>query len=202
MHQQVVILGSGGFALELQDWIKDDNTIQLKGFYSDTDTKESMLDLPVYKNLEIIKSFGYYIAVGDPILKSLLNNRAKSHGMKPARPFIHPSVIIGSKNHIEDGVIICPKTIITHGVHIKQHALINLNCTIGHECKIGLFTTISPGANISGNVQLGDFNYIGTNATIREKIRTTQNVTIGMSSVVIKDLNHAGVYVGNPLRKL
>lgn len=202
MQRQVVILGAGGFATELYDWLMSDTTINVRGFYSDSDRRETLLNLPIYKDLEIIKNIPYYLAVGDPTLKYMLNDRAKSHNMRPSKAFVHSSAIVGSQNVLEDGVIICPKVVITNGTHIKEHVLVNLNCTIGHGSYIGQFTTISPGANISGDVRLGNFNYVGTNATIREKVITTHNVTIGMSAVVVKDLNHPGVYIGNPLRKL
>lgn len=59
-----------------------------------------------------------------------------------------------------------------------------------------------PGAIVSGNVTIGNSVYMGTNSTIKEKINITNNVTIGLNSGVIKDINQEGIYVGTPAKKI
>jgi serine acetyltransferase len=59
-----------------------------------------------------------------------------------------------------------------------------------------------PGSILSGDVIIKDQVYIGTNSSVREKISICDNVTIGLNSGVVKDINESGTYVGSPLKKI
>jgi acetyltransferase-like isoleucine patch superfamily enzyme len=43
---------------------------------------------------------------------------------------------------------------------------------------------------------------IGAGAVILDKLSICNNVIIGAGSVVIRDINDAGTYVGNPIRRI
>jgi len=43
---------------------------------------------------------------------------------------------------------------------------------------------------------------IGTNAAIKQKITICDDVTIGMSAAVVKNINEKGIYVGIPAKKI
>ena len=59
-----------------------------------------------------------------------------------------------------------------------------------------------PGSILSGDVIIKDQVYIGTNSSVREKISICDNVTIGLNSGVVKNINESGTYVGSPLKKI
>jgi UDP-3-O-[3-hydroxymyristoyl] glucosamine N-acyltransferase len=44
--------------------------------------------------------------------------------------------------------------------------------------------------------------YVGTNASIKEKINIHSLVTIGMNAGVVKHINEPGVYIGTPTKKI
>ena len=72
---------------------------------------------------------------------------------------------------------------------------------MGHDdCQIGNFV-LSPGANISGNVTIGDKAYIGTGAVIREGINIGSDSIVGARAVVVKDVAPGTVVVGNQQNK-
>jgi UDP-3-O-[3-hydroxymyristoyl] glucosamine N-acyltransferase len=87
-------------------------------------------------------------------------------------------------------------------VKIGKHAHLNLHTTIGHDCRIGDYFTTAPGVKVSGNCNLGDCVYLGTNSSIREKINICNNVTIGLGSGVVKHILEPGTYVGLPTKKI
>ena len=78
----------------------------------------------------------------------------------------------------------------------------NLLTTIGHDVVVGDYFTTAPGAKISGNCNLGEKVYVGTNASIREKLTIVDDVTIGLNSGVVKSIFEQGVYGGTPAKKL
>lgn len=114
---------------------------------------------------------------------------------------IHPSVIMSKWVEIGEGSIIGAGTILTCNIKIGKHAQLNLQTTICHDCTIGDFFTTAPAVNINGNCTIGDGVYLGSNSCVREKISICNNVTVGMGSVVVKNILQEGVYLGNPSKR-
>lgn len=111
--------------------------------------------------------------------------------------FIHPtSLILGKDVVIGEGSFIGANTILTCNVKIGKHAILNRGNHIGHDCMIGNFFSAMPGAIVSGNVNIGNSVYLGTNSSIREKINITDNVTIGLNTGIVKSIDKSGTYVG------
>ena len=117
--------------------------------------------------------------------------------------FIHPTVLIVGENiKIGEGSFIGAYSILTTNIKLGKHSLLNRSNHIGHDSIIGDYFSAMPGAIVSGNVNIGNKVYIGTNSSIREKINICNNVTIGLNSGVIKDINQEGTYVGLPTKKI
>jgi sugar O-acyltransferase (sialic acid O-acetyltransferase NeuD family) len=117
--------------------------------------------------------------------------------------WIHPTSIIMSDDvEIGEGSFIGAYSILTTNIKIGKHALLNRGNHIGHDCEIGDYFSAMPGAIVSGNDKIYDLVYLGTNSSIREKIKITNSVTIGMNSVVVNNIEESGVYVGVPSKKI
>ena len=117
--------------------------------------------------------------------------------------FIHPTAqIMDSNISFGEGSFIGANTILTTNIKIGKHCILNRGNQIGHDCIIGDFFSAMPGAIISGNVNIGDCVYIGTNSTIIEKINVCSNVKMGANSVTIKNIKKPGTYVGVPSKIL
>ena len=117
--------------------------------------------------------------------------------------FIHPTAQIMSDDIIiGEGSFIGANSIITCNIKIGNHCLLNRGVQIGHDSTIGDYFSAMPGSIVSGNVNLGNKVYLGTNSSIREKINICDDVTIGLNTGVIKDINKSGVYVGHPIKKI
>ncbi|MEO6670920.1 MAG: acetyltransferase [Ferruginibacter sp.] len=140
------------------------------------------------------------VAVGSP------KDRKKIvEGLPPDTTYtsiIHPTAVISSWVEIGEGSIVTAGTIITCNVKIGKHAQLNLHSTIGHDCVIGDYFTTAPAVNISGFCEFGNLVYIGTNASVRDRVRICDNVTIGMGATILKDITEEGIYIGNPARRL
>ena len=118
--------------------------------------------------------------------------------------YIDKHAIILDRNTVDigKGSVICAGSILTSNINIGEFSQINLCSTIGHDTKTGSFLTTAPGVHINGESTIGNMNYYGSNTALKNKIRVTDNVIIGMNSNVLKDIDIPGVYVGNPLRKI
>jgi carbonic anhydrase/acetyltransferase-like protein (isoleucine patch superfamily) len=60
-----------------------------------------------------------------------------------------------------------------------------------------------PGSIVSGNCNLGDRVYLGTNSSVIEKAKVDSDVTLGMNSCFVqKEYGVPGIYVGVPAKLL
>ena len=117
--------------------------------------------------------------------------------------FIHPSALILSKEvKIGDGTFIGAYSILTCNISLGKHSLLNRSNHIGHDCQIRNFASLMPGSIISGNCQVGECFYLGTNSGLKEKLLITDYVKIGMNSCVINHIQDSGTYAGVPVKKI
>lgn len=204
MIQPVLIIGAGGFAREVFDWI-DKEQFQVVGAYSDSPEDKARgfrPGVPVYDSFSELRHISYVCAVGDPLVREGLCRAAESFGLVPSLPIIHYSAIVGTNSSIARGGVVCPNVVITCDVRIRMGVIVNLGATVGHDSLIEDFVTVSPGANISGNVILKRGCYIGTNAAILERVTVGEYATVGMGAAVVKGVPPGSVFGGVPARDL
>jgi sugar O-acyltransferase (sialic acid O-acetyltransferase NeuD family) len=196
--KKIAIIGNSGFAKEIAYSFH-------KNSYDFFVNKEFLVkDDHKTKAIEDINFDKYKIllGIGDPIIrKKIVDNLPKN---VEYMTYIdkHAKILDKETINIGKGVVICAGAILTTHINLGDFGQINLNSTIGHDCDIGNFFTTAPGVHVSGNTNIGNLNYYGTNTALRNNINITDNVTIGMNSNVIKDINESGIYVGNPLKKI
>lgn len=73
---------------------------------------------------------------------------------------------------------------------------------IGHHSSIGDNTFLTSHVVVSGRVTVGRNCFLGVNSTIRDKISIGDNCLIGAGSLVLKNTEPFGVYIGRPARRL
>ena len=187
------LLGYGGHAREVMAQMN----MTLPCYVDDKFINENTLPISKlnFKECEVI------VAIGNPI------DRKKMIDKLPLNvkyfTFIHPTAQIMDDNiEIGEGSFIGANSIITINVKIGKHSLLNRGCHIGHDTMVGDYLSMMPNSVISGNVSIDNCFYLGTNSSVREKITICDNVTIGLNSGVIKDINKEGTYVGLPVKKI
>jgi sugar O-acyltransferase (sialic acid O-acetyltransferase NeuD family) len=117
--------------------------------------------------------------------------------------WIHPTALVMDDSiEIGEGSFVGAYSILTTNIKIGKHAILNRGNHIGHDCEIGDYFSAMPGAIVSGNDKIYDLVYLGTNSSIREKIKITNSVTIGMNSAVVSNIEESGVYIGLPSKKI
>jgi acetyltransferase-like isoleucine patch superfamily enzyme len=114
-------------------------------------------------------------------------------------------VFVGPFVEIQKGVEIGAHT------RVQSHSFICELVSIGESCFIGhgvmfindKFSNGGPSGDSSQwtMTKIGNHVSVGSNATIMP-VNICDDVVIGAGSVVTKDITEAGVYVGNPCRRL
>jgi len=119
---------------------------------------------------------------------------------------IGDNCFIGPFTEIQKDVVIGART------RVQSHCFICELVTIGDDCFIGhgvvfINDTFATGGPARGNkdlwrkTRIGNGVSIGSNATVLP-VAIADGVVIGAGAVVTKDIAEAGIYVGNPARRL
>ena len=105
---------------------------------------------------------------------------------------IGKNVEIGRNTNIDKGSY--RDTIIGDGTKIDSLVHIGHNSIIGKHC------LIVSGVVIGGSSEIGDFSYVGMNASIRQHTRIGKHCIIGAGSVVINHIPSYSTVAGNPAK--
>lgn len=209
MHEKLAIIGAASFAKEVYSQFNDQFSKDNIYFFVDDqyidNSKKKLYNrpiLPISYLKENLDNFILTVAIGDPKSRRNVIEKNNLENAKFINLIHRLARLLNRDIYIKDGCIICCNSILTCNITIGKQAHINLNTTIGHDCCIGDYFTTAPGVNISGNCTIGDNVYLGTNCSIREKISICSDVTIGMGSVVVKDITVPGTYIGVPARAI
>jgi len=190
------LIGAGGFAREVMNHM---NRL-LPCFVDSAYWKPGIIGLNNLSEFDP-KEFEVLIVIGSPKGKSDVLLRLPKE--TKFFSFIHSSAQLLSNNiTIGEGSFIAANCILTTNIVIGKHCHLNLSTTVGHDCVIGDCFTTAPGVKISGNNKIGNNVHLCTNVATREKITICDDVIVGLSSGVVKDITEAGVYGGVPARRI
>ncbi|MCM3661327.1 acetyltransferase [Georgenia satyanarayanai] len=210
MTTPIVIIGAGGFGRHAHDVVDAMNasspTYEMLGFLDDGRPDERLLH---ERNADLIGSVSlleelpvdvnYVIAIGSGDVRRRIDRWATSLGRKAAT-LRHPSSTLGRHVALGEGSVICSHVSIGTNVKIGRHAHINFNCTVGHDAILSDYVTAYPGANIAGNVFLGESTTVGSGAVIIQGLSVGADSTIGASACVVRDLPSRVTAVGVPAK--
>lgn len=194
---RIAIFGYGGHAKEVYHSLSLHQKSECEFFVDDNYTNEFTKPISEFDP----ESYSMIVAVANSqerkkIVERLPKNTKYFTFIHPTAQIIDPDVEIGEGSYI--GV----NSIITTNIKIGKHSILNRGNQVGHDSIIGDYFSAMPGAIVSGNVVIGESVYMGNNSSIREKITICDNVTIGLNSGVVKNINEPGVYVGLPVKKI
>ncbi len=197
--KNIIIVGSGGFASEIIQYLKDliefdkekdkESTLKILGIvdnYAQKDIVENIDGIRFLGNEDAIKESDnnfYLIASGKPAYRKSAYERLKKK-RKKLFTLIHPTALISNNCFIEEGSIICPNTIINAKSKIGKCSVVNVFSSVGHHSKIGDFCVLSPFCSISGNASVGDCCFLGTRTTLFPNINLGKFCTIDSHTYV------------------
>jgi sugar O-acyltransferase (sialic acid O-acetyltransferase NeuD family) len=116
--------------------------------------------------------------------------------------FVHPWSYIAPNVHLGPGSVVMPNVSISPGTTFGKGCLIMVGATIGHNNRIGKYSHFAAQCCIGAYMNIGDGVHIGLNATTRENLTIGNNATLGMGSVLTKDIGESEIWAGNPAKFL
>ncbi len=205
--RKLIIIGSGGHAAELYEYILFQNQISTReqieviGFIDDDPKMYGHYGfeepfLGTIKEHVVNPEIEYLMGIANlkyrkEIIESFEKQNAKFTG------FIHPTALIARSAEIHPTVVISHNASVGPKVRISAHNILNSRCTIGHDSVLGMYNFISPQVAIAGNTTIGTGNLIGTNACTIPGVHIGSHSKIGAGAVVIKNVPDHVTVVGN-----
>lgn len=142
------------------------------------------------------------IAVADTHVRRELAERCEAEGFSWVS-IVDSTHIRFDNVSVGEGAIFCANTMVTGDAEIGRHFHCNIYSYVAHDCRIGDFVTFAPRVSCNGRVEIDDYAYIGTGATLKQgshkgPLRIGKGAIVGMGAVVLQDVNDGEVVVGNP----
>jgi sugar O-acyltransferase (sialic acid O-acetyltransferase NeuD family) len=181
--KDIIIIGAGGHAAEIEDYIRFAEKISgsrefnITGYLDDNPDNYARYEFhsPLSggaRDHKVIKDHYYIIGIANLKFRKFFVDKYKSEGALFAS-FIHPTAHVSESAIIGEGSIIGPHANLGPNVRVGQYTLINSRCSLGHDTIVGDYNFISPNVCFSGFTKVGDENLFGINAA------TIPNIIIG-----------------------
>jgi sugar O-acyltransferase (sialic acid O-acetyltransferase NeuD family) len=215
MRKQIVILGSGGNCIDILDTILAINAtggqqqFDCLGFLDDDPQKhgDSIGGFTVLGGLSEAGSIPDAVFVNGISTPNIYREKADliaRTGIPDSRfqTLVHPSTMISNFATIGIGSVFLQNCVVNANVKIGKHVIVLPLSVVSHDTQIGDFTTVTGGVCLSGSIEVGRACYLGSNCSIRGRLKVGDYALIGMSSVIISNVEPYSVMVGNPAYKL
>ncbi len=198
--KKVIIIGAGGHAAEIDEYITHNNrldqsqTIEVIGFLDDNPTKyrRYQFSAPYLGGLidHVVNSdISYIIGIANlsyrfPIIEKYLLNGASFLTFIHKSAYISPSAVIGT------GCVIAPFVNVGPNVVIGDFTLINSRSSIGHDTIVGINNFICPNVSFSGFSVIGNNNLFGINSATIPGIKVGNNNQISAGMTLDKNVEN------------
>ncbi len=209
--KDIIIFGAGGMGREIIGLIENINIIvptwNILGFLDDNEFYwgQQINGYMVHGGkdwLQNIKADIYLTCgIGVSAARKSFYNSIIQYPKVILATLVDPTASINKTVKIGVGSVICRNSTINIDSIIGNGVLLNTGASVGHDAVIGDFCTLLTSSMVSGSTLIGECCEIGSGAFVLQGKKITSNCTIAPLTAVLKNIDEAGLYSGNPARR-
>jgi sugar O-acyltransferase (sialic acid O-acetyltransferase NeuD family) len=207
--RDLVIYGAGGLGREVLGLVRATDPQRSRwnflGFIDDSLRAGTQVsEYPVLGGLDWLASRAVPTAVAmglaSPSAKADLYAKLKENPHIVFPTFVHPLACVEPSASFAPGTMASPFCFVAVGASLGICLFLNVASQVGHDSVLGDFCSVMPSVNISGNVTIGPRTLVGAGAKILQGLSIGSDATVGIGSVVLKDVPDRCTVIGYPAR--
>ncbi len=209
-RQNLILVGGGGHCRSCIDVIETAKCFKIAGIVDVKDkVGTKVLGYRIIGSDDdlsklVKKNKNFLITIGQ--IKSPAKRKEKYEALKKLGAqfptVISPKTHIAKHSKVGQGTIIMHAAVLNANASVGDNCIINTRAIIEHDAVIGDHCHISTGAIVNGECRIGDAVFIGSNAVIANNVSVFSGAVVGAGAVVVDSIIEAGLYVGNPARRV
>lgn len=207
---RVVIIGAGGHGQVVADLLmrmnEQSQRLELVGYLDDDPDlwNQHRLGLPVLGAIEQLPRLAHdavIIAIGDNARRRQIAERLGEMN-ETLIVGCHPRSVVAPDVTVGRGAMLCANAVVNPGSVIGANVILNTSCSVDHHNQIGDYAHIAPGANLGGEVLVGEGALVGIGAVIMPWRRVGAWSIVGAGALVHEDVPEGATVIGVPARVL
>lgn len=203
---KIVVVGTGGLGRVVVDIISLLPQLDMIGFIDDDKSKAGKIinQRPVIGTTAQMKSLSkkykfkhIAIGIGDNYIRAKFHEKFLKMGFELPN-IIHPNTVISKNVKFGKGIFVLVGSVINTNSRIGNNVIINTAATVDHDNVLEDHCQVHPGANLTGNVRVKRYSFIGTNAAVNPGVVIGRDCEVGSGAVVVRDVEDGVVVAGVP----
>lgn len=206
--KNLILIGGGGHCKSVIDVAESAGYTILGILDRSIPVGDTVLGYKVLGNDDLIGPYldkaEFLVTVGQiksPDIRIRLNKIVKDAGGKLAI-VIAPSAHLSKYASLGEGTVVMHQAVVNAGAQIGMGCIVNTFSNIEHDVKLGDYCHISTGAMVNGEAEIGEGSFIGSQSVVNQCVKVCNMTVVASGSVVHKDITEAGVYAGNPIKRV
>ena len=153
------------------------------------------------EDYEIQPDDAFFVAMGEPKWRMHYAEMMEQKGAV-FMSIICDGAFINSTAVIGEGSLIAGWSCVSDNVVLGKHGIIHPFVNIGHDAKLGDFVTIESYSFLGGCAVIGDESVMHVRSTLIRHKKIGNQVEVGASSVVMRNVPDGMHVFGNPAKKI
>jgi sugar O-acyltransferase (sialic acid O-acetyltransferase NeuD family) len=205
----VVLVAAGGLARETLSALRASSPHRPVVVLDDDPRRRGALvgDAVVVGGLEDAKRYDDHaivVCAGKGTVRRLLVERLAGLGVEEDRfmSVLHPLASVPDQSQVGVGSILLAGVVLTADVAVGRHVVAMPHVTLTHDDVVEDYATFASGVSLGGGVHVGEGAYLGMNSAVREGLTVGADATLGMGSVLLRNVPDGETWVGVPAVRL